>query len=60
LKHSRARQIKWDIVDHLLCSYIESEVVANDYTQEERDYAIDQIRRIAKMLNVTDHIYLNN
>lgn len=57
MRSTQAKQIKWDLVDYLLCNYAESDVTSN-YTQDEREYAISQIRRIAKMLNVTDHIYL--
>jgi len=57
MKNAQAKQIRWDLVDHLLCNYLEGEASA-DYTESEREYAISQIRRIAKMLNVTDHIYL--
>lgn len=57
MKNAQAKQIKWDLVDHLLSNYLEGEASA-DYTESEREYAISQIRRIAKMLNVTDHIYL--
>jgi hypothetical protein len=58
MKHSQARQIKWDIVDHLLAHFAEGEMAVADYTPEEREYAEAQIRRIAGMLNVTNHIDL--
>jgi hypothetical protein len=59
MKHETARQIKWDLVDHLLVCLAEGGVALGaDYTPEEREYAQGQIRRIAGMLNVRDHIYL--
>lgn len=58
MKHETARQIKWDLVDHLLTNFAEGEMAVADYTPEQREYAKDQIRRIARMLNVTNHIDL--
>jgi hypothetical protein len=58
MKQSTARQIKWDIVDHLLANFAEGEIPVADYTPEEREYAQAQIRRVAAMLNVKNHIDL--
>jgi hypothetical protein len=60
MKHSKARQIKWDLVDHLLANFDEGESLPAllDYNKEDLEYARDQIRRIARMLNVTNHISL--
>lgn len=58
MKHETARQIKWDLVDHLLANFDEGEMAVADYSPKEREYAKDQIRRIARMLNVTNHIDL--
>lgn len=58
MKHETSRQIKWDIVDHLLANFAEGETAVADYTQEEREYANDQIRRIAAILGVKNHIDL--
>lgn len=58
MKNSQARQIKWDMVDHLFTHFSEGEIAVADYTPEEREYAHQQICRIARMLNVTNHIYL--
>lgn len=58
MKHETSRQIKWDIVDHLLANFAEGEMAVADYTQEEREYANDQIRRIAAILGVKNHIDL--
>lgn len=57
MKHSQARQIKWDLVDALLSDFRDSEVY-NEYSQEEREYAASVIKRLAASLNVTEHIYL--
>lgn len=38
---------------------MDGEIATSNYDWEERTYALDQIRRIARMMNVTDHIYLN-
>lgn len=54
----QAQQIKWDIVDHLLANFSEGEMAVADYTQEDREYAQKQIRRIAEMLKVRNHIDL--
>jgi hypothetical protein len=59
LKRDRANQIKWDIVDHLLSHFSEGEYEVADYTPEELGYAVKQIRRVAAMLNVTDHMDLS-
>jgi hypothetical protein len=60
MKHSKARQIKWDLVDQLLCLVIEEtgSPLFVEYTREDREYAIEQVKRIARTLNVTEHIYL--
>jgi hypothetical protein len=58
MKHSTARQIKWDIIDHLLSHFAEGELAAAEYTPEELEYAQAQIRRVAAMLNVKNHIDL--
>jgi len=58
MKNAEAKQIKWDIVDHLLSNFMESDVVYTDYTDEQKQYAKDVIKRIANNLNVTNHIYL--
>jgi hypothetical protein len=58
MKHSATRQIKWDIIDHLLCHFAEGEIPVADYTPEELEYARAQIRRVAAMLNVKNHIDL--
>lgn len=59
MNHSTARQIKWDIIDHLLSDFAETaNSVYGDYTDEQREYAKDVIKRIAVQLNVKNHIYL--
>lgn len=60
MKHSQARQIKWDLVDQLLTTVIDDEGhdTFSQYTDEEKAYALDQIRRMARMFNVTNHVYL--
>ncbi len=58
MKNTEAKQIKWDIVDHLLSNFMESDVVYTDYTDEQKDYARNVIKRIAANLNVQNHIYL--
>jgi hypothetical protein len=59
MKNTQAKQIKWDIVDHLICEF---ETIDNnaygDYSNEEREYAKAQIRRMASVLGVKNHIYL--
>lgn len=60
MKNAQARRIKWDIVDHLLCQ-VHMDDGAHwmaDWTPEERRYAVEQVERIARVLNVTDHMYL--
>lgn len=56
MNHSTARQIKWDIVDYLVCNFVDGEI--DGYTSEDKDYVIDQIKRIALMMNVKDHVSL--
>ena len=58
MKNSQAKQIKWDLVDHLLSTFEGGGIMTADYTPEEREYAGEQIRRIARILNVTNHIDL--
>ena len=58
MKHETARKIKWDLVDHLLCMVHDESPQLSDYSSEERQYAIEQVERIARMLNVKDHMYL--
>jgi hypothetical protein len=57
MKHSQARQIKWDLVDALIENFRDSETY-NEYSQEEREYATSVIKRLAASLNVTNHISL--
>ena len=57
MKHSKARQIKWDLVDALIENFRDSETY-NEYSQEEREYATSVIKRLAASLNVTNHISL--
>ena len=57
MKHSKARQIKWDLVDALIEDFRDSEIY-NEYSQEEREYATSVIKRLAASLNVTNHISL--
>jgi|DEB0MinimDraft_6_1074348.scaffolds.fasta_scaffold00355_35 hypothetical protein len=58
MHYNDARQVKWDLVDYLLCNYTESSLFYEDYDEEKREYAQHLIRRIAANLNVKDHIYL--
>jgi hypothetical protein len=60
MKHATARQLKWNLVDHMLCMAHDDTGTGpfSDYTPEERQYNIEQVERIARMLNVKDHIYL--
>jgi hypothetical protein len=59
MKNTQAKQIKWDLVDHLLCNFADNtNFTFGDYSGEEREYALAQIRRIAGVLGVKNHIYL--
>lgn len=58
MKHSQARQVKWDLVDKLLVTVHNNDEFMSEYTPEEREYAIEQAERFARMLNVTNHMYL--
>jgi hypothetical protein len=43
-------------VDYLVCNFVDGEI--DGYTSEDKDYVIDQIKRIALMMNVKDHVSL--
>jgi hypothetical protein len=59
MDHKTARKVKWDLVDALLCMVHEEPTpLTQDYNEEERLYAIEQVERFARMLNVKDHVYL--
>lgn len=57
MKNTQAKQIKWDLVDFALTDFTETQTF-KDYSRDEQEYALRQIKRLAAMLNVTDHIYL--
>lgn len=59
MKHDTSRQIKWDLVDHLFCNFADTtNSTFGDYSDEEREYALAQIRRVAAILGVKNHINL--
>lgn len=59
MKHDTARQIKWDIVDHLLMNFTDTtNSTYGDYSDEQREYAKEVIQRIAASLNVKNHMDL--
>lgn len=59
MKNSQSKQIKWDIVDYLLSEFADTaNSTFGDYSDEERIYARDVIKRIAANLNVKNHIFL--
>lgn len=57
MKNTQAKQVKWDLVDFALTDFTETQTF-KDYSRDEQEYALRQIKRLAAMLNVTDHIYL--
>ena len=54
-----SRQIKWDLIDHLFCNFADfTNPIFEEYTEEEKEYALEVIRRMAKSLNVRNHVDL--
>ena len=55
LTNKEKRQVRWDVVD-VLFNHIESQGELKRV--EEEEYFNEQIERVAKMLGITNHVYL--
>jgi hypothetical protein len=57
MNNTQAKQVKWDLVDHLLSNFTETDTFYS-YSPDEQAYALDRVKRIAALLGVKNHIYL--